>query len=85
MTDCWEDDQYSGMTAQPEMRAVPSDDKTATAQTALVEAVEVIAGGPAALLTQAVTPGQTSLPMGLAILGACVVAVIWASNLEKHR
>lgn len=78
---CWEEDQYQGMTQQPEAAAeVPKPDSSG-----LVQAVEVIAGGPEMLLTQAVNPGSTSLPMGLAILGACVVAVIAAAKLGESR
>lgn len=56
---------------------------------ALIADLELIAA-PATLLADVegaiLTPGSTSkLPQGLAILGACAVAVIWAASLQPPK
>lgn len=57
--------------AQPEVSA--SD--------AVTKSVELITN-PAALLSQAVDPSTSKLPMGLAVLGACIFAMVWANSLS---
>ena len=82
---CWDEDQYGAMSAgmsqesaqQPESAVAPKDSD------GIVDAVEVIAA-PVALLEKVVEPGSTLLPHGLAILGAAVVAVLWANSINKN-
>ena len=74
---CGEDIYVSG---PPQQEQAESAD---TPQNGLVAAAELVADGPMELLTEAVTPGETKLPLGLAILGACAVAVIMAASLDK--
>lgn len=55
---------------------------------ALAKSAELIAGGPAALLAEALPadPSQSStIPFGWAALGACVVAAIFANSLDKKK
>ncbi len=40
---------------------------------------------PASLVMDAVDPSQTKLPMGVAILGACIVAMLWANSMSKGK
>jgi len=52
----------------------------------LVAAADLVAAGPAELLTEAVTPGPgMKLPLGIAILGACVVGALFANSIDKRR
>ena len=49
---------------------------------ALMKTAAVVAN-PASLVVDAVDPTQTKLPMGVAILGLCIVAAIWADSMSK--
>ena len=52
---------------------------------AVAESLGLIAAGPAELLAEVLPadPSQSKLPIGLAVLGACAAAVIWANSLDK--
>lgn len=51
--------------------------------TAVGEAIELVAS-PASLIASAVAPGgATSIPFGLAVLGACLVGILWAASVDK--
>jgi hypothetical protein len=57
-----------------------------SATDAIGQALEVLAS-PAALLSEVLpaNPGDSKLPYGLAVFGACVVAIIWANSIDKGR
>ena len=62
------------------------NDSPVDPQTALVSAAELVAN-PAALLSDIFPsdPSQSKLPMPLAVLGLCVVGMIWANWAEGGR
>lgn len=74
-TDCWDQDLYASPSPQTE---APAPDPATAAETA----IEVIAA-PVKLAEEILDPETTKLPMGLAILGACVVAVMWAISVDS--
>jgi len=72
---------------KPVSRVVPIDSRqTPTPEPdpgeALMKTAAVVAN-PASLVVDAVDPTQTKLPMGVAILGLCIVAAIWADSMSK--
>lgn len=53
---------------------------------AFSQSLQVIAS-PASLLSEVLPPdpSQSKLPMGLAIVGACIVGIILANSIDKGR
>ena len=76
---------YDNVGQQPQAEAEPetAPQSESAPSTALVAAADLVAAGPAELLTEAVTPGESKLPLGIAILGACVAAVLFASSIDE--
>jgi hypothetical protein len=79
MSDCWNEDQYAPSPAPQTPESSSPDPVTGTA-----DAIEVVTA-PIALAEEVFAPETTKLPFGWAVLGACVVAVIWAASIDSKK
>jgi hypothetical protein len=74
----------------PEIRptAAPTV-QPSVAENAVGEVLNVIssAGNPADLLVDVIppNPADSKLPYGLAVVGACIVGMIWANSISKGK
>lgn len=80
-----DESQYQGSTAQPQQQAAAASTASSPSpSTALVQAAQLVADpGMLAQEVLAPAPSQSKLPQGLAILGACAFAVLWAASIDK--
>ena len=81
-----DESQYQGSTAQPQQQtaAASPSSPSPSPSTALVQAAQLVADpGMLAQEVLAPAPSQSKLPQGLAILGACAFAVLWAASIDK--
>ena len=92
---CYDDDDNDDLypeggqapQSQPAAAPVPVSSPAAAPSPSdgVVQSLEMIAAGPAALVAEVlpIDPAESKLPIGLAVLGACVAAVIWADSIDK--
>ena len=52
------------------------------ASAAVGEALALVAN-PAILIAEALPSAGSSIPFGLAVLGACLVGILWAGSVDK--
>jgi len=80
-----DESQFQGSTAQSQQQtAAAPPPASPSPSTALVRAAQLVADpGILAQEVLAPAPSQSKLPQGLAILGACAFAVMWAASIDK--
>ena len=82
----WETPTGSATAAPVASGAPESASQQVSASDAVGQALELIAA-PVVLASEVFPsdPAQSKLPLGLAVFGACVVAIIWANSIDKGR